>query len=117
MPWVQAALGKTQEVGCNLDQDPSFAEHCGTILPVVLASVSNMYGCLRERVMHPNELLLAQGIPVYPDVAAAAGFEDGVPVNFKGVSDAQKRRMAGNSFQQACSNGLMTFVLASMHKK
>ena len=75
------------------------------------------YGCLRERVMHPNELLLAQGIPVYPDVAAAAGFEDGVPVNFKGVSDAQKRRMAGNSFQQACSNGLMTFVLASMHKK
>lgn len=43
MPWVQAALGKTQEVGCNLDQDPSFAEHCGTILPVVLASVSNMY--------------------------------------------------------------------------
>ena len=75
------------------------------------------YGCLRERVMHHNELLLAQGIPVYPDVAAAAGFEDGVPVNFKGVSDAQKRRMAGNSFQQACSNGLMTFVLASMRKK
>ena len=75
------------------------------------------YGCLRERVMHPNELLLAQGIPVDPDVAAAAGFEDGVPVNFKGVSDAQKRRMAGNSFQQACSNGLMAFVLASMHKK
>lgn len=67
--------------------------------------------------MHHNELLLAQGIPVYPDVAAAAGFEDGVPVNFKGVSDAQKRRMAGNSFQQACSNGLMAFVLASMHKK
>lgn len=75
------------------------------------------YGCLRERVMHPNELLLAQGIPVYPDVAAAAGFEDGVPVSFKGVSDAQKRRMAGNSFQQACSNGLMTFVLASMQEK
>ena len=43
MPWVQEALAKTQEVGCNLDQDPSFAEHCGTILPVVLASVSNMY--------------------------------------------------------------------------
>lgn len=74
------------------------------------------YGCLRQRVMHPHELLLAQGVPVYPEVAKSAGFSE-IPIDFSGVSDAQKRRMAGNSFQQACSNGMMTFILASMRKK
>lgn len=40
--WVKSALDRHQEVGCNLDQDPSFVEHGGSILPVVLASISNM---------------------------------------------------------------------------
>ena len=34
--WYLSACQRTRE-------DPSCAEHCGTILPVVLASVSNMY--------------------------------------------------------------------------
>ena len=75
------------------------------------------YGLLRDRVMHPMELMLAQGIPVYEFVAKPAGFVQGVPVSFDNVSHAQKRRMAGNSFNQACSTGMITFILASMKKK
>ena len=149
--WVKSALDRHQEVGCNLDQDPSFVEHGGSILPVVLASISNMrpddslnimlffvfvgsgvwegsdrtrdvrifvlrYGMLRERVMHPHELLLAQGVPVYPTTARSAGFGT-VPVDFEGLSHAQLRRMAGNSFNQACSNGFLTYIMASLRRK
>ena len=112
LDWVQAALQDRREVCANLDQDPNFAEHCGTMLPVIIASVSDMFGLRAGRTMHPKELLLAQGVPMYHEFAVAAGYS-GVPLSFDGTSFAQQRKMAGNSFHQACSNGMMTFSLAS----
>lgn len=110
--WVQAALEQRREVCANLDQDPNFAEHCGTMLPVVIASVTDMYGLQAGRPMHPKELLLAQGVPMYESLAQAAGFST-VPLSFEGTSFSQQRKMAGNSFHQACSNGMMTFSMAT----
>ena len=110
--WVQAALEQRREVCANLDQDPNFAEHCGTLLPVVIASVTDMYGLQAGRPMHPKELLLAQGVPMYESLAQAAGFST-VPLSFEGTSFSQQRKMAGNSFHQACSNGMMTFSMAT----
>lgn len=110
--WVQAALEQRREVCANLDQDPNFAEHCGTLLPVVIASVTDMYGLQAGRPMHPKELLLAQGVPMYKSLAQAAGFST-VPLSFEGTSFSQQRKMAGNSFHQACSNGMMTFSMAT----
>ena len=112
LEWVQAALQDRREVCANLDQDPNFAEHCGTMMPVIIASVTDMFGLQAGRTMHPKELLLAQGVPMYHELAVAAGYE-GVPLSFDGTSFAQQRKMAGNSFHQACSNGMMTFSLAS----
>ena len=110
--WAQAALEQRREVCANLDQDPNFAEHCGTMLPVVIASVTDMYGLQAGRPMHPKELLLAQGVPMYESLAQAAGFST-VPLSFEGTSFSQQRKMAGNSFHQACSNGMMTFSMAT----
>lgn len=42
---AQEFLQAGKEIGCNLDQNPDAMPHWGTSLPVILASVTNMY-CL-----------------------------------------------------------------------
>ena len=49
---------------------------------------------------------------MYENLAQAAGFST-VPLSFEGTSFSQQRKMAGNSFHQACSNGMMTFSMAT----
>lgn len=39
--WVQAAL-PFSELAANLDQNPDFQEHCGKVMPTILASISHM---------------------------------------------------------------------------
>ena len=41
LPWVQEALSRN-EVAANLDQCPTFQEHAGIHMPVILASISHM---------------------------------------------------------------------------
>ena len=62
-----------------------------------------------------QELLLAQGVAIYKDLALSAGFHD-VPLQMIGVTDGHVRQMAGNSFSQACSNAMLTFALAHMQR-
>ena len=108
--WVQAALEQRREVCANLDQDPNFAEHCGTMLPVVIASVTDMYGLqagfLQRKVARLKIQLLVLGSHTWAHLAPKA-------TPWGALSFSQQRKMAGNSFHQACSNGMMTFSMAT----
>lgn len=43
-------IGQHIEVAANLDQNPQFQEHYGKHMPVLLASMSNMFALLRGRL-------------------------------------------------------------------
>ena len=55
LPEVQAALSCSKEVGINLDQDIHVMALFGTELPVVLASISTMWGVRHDRPLTADE--------------------------------------------------------------
>ena len=58
LSWVQDLLARRVEVVSNIDQDPGHTEHVGYLCPVVLASISHMWGILHARPMTPKDRLI-----------------------------------------------------------
>ncbi|CAJ1330120.1 unnamed protein product [Effrenium voratum] len=85
MTWVQSAMANGKEVAANLDQDPAVMEHVGVLMPVILASISHMWATRANRPFLPQELLVAQVIPVFEHLWRSAGFEK-APIDFSGTS-------------------------------
>lgn len=50
MPEVQQKLANHVEVAANLDQNPQVQLHFGSEMPTLLASMSNIYALLRDRL-------------------------------------------------------------------
>ena len=55
-------------------------------------------------------------MPIYQRLWKAAGFIE-KPVDFSGVTYQSMRRMAGNSFNQACATTFVMYVLSKMVKR
>lgn len=55
---VRAMLGQQIEVAANLDQNPQVMAHFGSVMPTLLASMSNMYALLRQRLFTATEAWL-----------------------------------------------------------
>lgn len=51
LAYVEKAMMERKEVTANLDQNPLLFDHHGRDVPVVLASISYMWGVLRSRPM------------------------------------------------------------------
>ena len=111
--WVANDIKNQTEIICNIDQNPNHAAHLGRVTPCLLASITNMWGMVRNRPMTHGELLTAQQVPVYPETALWAGFPH-VPLSMEGCSPASLRRMAGNSFNQTCSVAFIAWILSSV---
>ena len=67
---------------------------------------------VRTDVSVPQELLLAQCVPVF-DFYKCAGFT-APPIDFSEVSIAAMRKMAGNSFNQSCVSTFLCYVLSEL---
>ena len=115
LPWVQQSLHDGKEVAANLDQDPLVMEHVDTMLPVILASTSTMWAVREQRPFTPNELLCGQCVSVSERDWKLCGF-DQHPLSFAGfhVTDAAKKRMAGNTFNQAVFSSLILWTMAKL---
>ena len=55
---VRSMLGNQIEVAANLDQNPQVMSHFGSDMPTLLASMSNMYALLRQRLFTATEIWL-----------------------------------------------------------
>ena len=49
LPEIRDMISKQKEVFINLDQSPTFMHHFGQELPVILASLNNMWAILQDR--------------------------------------------------------------------
>ena len=55
LPAVQALLADQRDILANLDQNPNVQEHWGSVLPVLMASLSHMWSLMRDRPLTPQD--------------------------------------------------------------
>lgn len=68
-----------------------------------------------KRPYVPEELLTAQVVPVLEKMWMASGYDE-APIDFSNVSYVAMRRMAGNTFNQACASSLAAFCLSQLQR-
>lgn len=57
-----------------------------------------------------------QGLPLFPDSLEVMSLKHS-PFNPDVITPSAQRRLAGNSFNQACMTAFMAFVLGSLRKR
>lgn len=67
-------------------------------------------------IYRPQEILEMQGLPLLKDSLDAVGLET-PPFNPDVISPAAQRRLAGNSFNQACFSAWLIFILGNLAKR
>ena len=71
----------------------------------------------RQKMLPWQELLTAQCIPVYSETTTYCGISESARLlSVEGVTANAVRRMAGNSFNLACSTAFMLYALSMLKK-
>lgn len=104
-------------------------EHFGATVPVLLASITHLWGIQRGRPftatdawlefgsvrwvrVSSEEMIEMQGVPIHPDALHSCAVRPLFDTDT--VSTAALRRLAGNSFAQPCMTAFLSFCLAQI---
>lgn len=108
---IAKMVNSGREVLINLTQNVEFSGHAGHFAPCLLTK-SVIWSTQQGRLLLAQELLAAQGVPVFgPQVQAS-----GLPVApvCADVGQHALTRMAGNAFHVACAGSFVGFVLCNL---
>lgn len=101
------------DVIVNLTQNVDFVNYAGRECPCLLTK-SFMWSMKSNRPMLWQELLNAQGIPMFPSELESAGIPCPVSADCGRVAGT---KLAGNGFHISCAGSFIGFVLSLLEKK
>ena len=111
---MKSMLSAGNDVIINLTQNVDFLTYASTNCPCLLTK-SYMWSLRKHRPLTWQELMNAQGVPMFEDSLKAAGLPRApIPSNLSRTTGV---KMAGNAFHIACAGTFVGFILAFLKKK
>lgn len=107
-------LSDGSDVIVNLTQNVDFLTYASTNCPCLLTK-SYMWSLRKHRPLTWQELMNAQGIPMFPASIEASGI--GACPILSDLGRANGVRLAGNGFHISCAGTFVGYVLAFLKKR